>query len=49
MCKKAVAACPFMWDCVSNCYKSKKMCEKAVSKEPFTLQYCLRKSQEIGF
>lgn len=49
MCEKAVDTCPFVLDCVPNCYNIQKMFEKAVSKEPFMLKQYLGKhnSQEM--
>ena len=41
MCVKAVGTCVFVFHSVSDQYKTQKMCNKAVSNDPFTLKYCL--------
>ena len=55
ICKTAVGTCPYMLDCIalisiiSEKY-NQEISEKAVSKEPFVLKYCLDKykSHEMG-
>ena len=39
--KKLLILAFFLLDCVPNFYKIQEKCEKAVSKEPFVLKYCL--------
>ena len=40
MCDKAVDKCPFVFDSVSNQYKTQEIFEKMVSEDPFNLKYC---------
>ena len=42
---KAVDTCPFLFDSVSDRYKSHKMFDKAISNDSFTLKYCINKSK----
>ena len=39
MCDKVVNTCPFIFDYVSDWYKTQEMCDKVVSDDPFTLKY----------
>ena len=39
MCDRAVNTCPFIFDSVSDCYKTQEMSNKVISEEPFTLKY----------
>ena len=41
MCYKAVDASTIVFDSLLGQYKTQEMCDKIVSKEPFTLKYCL--------
>ena len=38
---KSVDICLFMLDCVPYYYKTQEICEKAISKKPFMIKYCL--------
>ena len=41
MCVEAVNTCPFVFDSIPGWCKTKKICVKVVSKDPFMLKYCL--------
>ena len=40
MCDKAIDKCTFVFDSVLDQYKTKEMCDKIVSEDPFKLKYC---------
>ena len=40
MCDKAVDICSFVFDSVLDQYNAQEMCDKVISKDPFTLKYC---------
>lgn len=41
MYEKSAGTCTFMLEFVPNCCETQEVCEKAVSKKPFMLKYCL--------
>ena len=43
MCDKAVNRCFFVFDSISDWYKTHEMCDKVVSKDSFLIVYCLDK------
>ena len=49
MCDKSVDTSPFVFNSISEQYKSQKMCNKPFSDDYFVLKYCLdrHKTQEM--